>query len=137
MSVTELEPSPVKAVPLTPEKGLLLEAIGVLKRRGWYQGALVEPAHLATGPVCALGAIYVASRGESPFARGGGIVHLKWDIEPALGELRAIDALSKAIDCEMAIGHDVMAPWLIGSWNDGADRTVEDVVAAFRKAIES
>lgn len=94
---------------------ILREARGYIER-GWTQGAFARDGdghkvafeHPAAGCFCALGAIERAEGGDTSYASG----------QRARFSLRAV------------IGSN-----LIGEWNDAPERTKEEVLSAFSRAI--
>lgn len=78
--------------------------------RGWCQGTFRD----SEGRVCAVGAIRRAAGGDESA------------VAPGITVNRALDTFIEANDI----------PWLVSSWNDAPNRTQNDVVAAFDRAIE-
>jgi len=102
---------------MTPEE-ILHEAADIIRRDGWHQGSL-DDGDKEHGAVCAVGAIDRAWSGNSQAMVEGNPVHYPVARRPAIERLMG------------AIGHQ-----FIGTWNDAASRTVEDVLLALKQAAE-
>lgn len=94
---------------------VLRRARAVLVERGWYQGAYSpEDSDQSTCPVCAYGAINVATSGKPD------------DSVDAVG-FAAEEALR-------AVVRDIARQGVV-PWNDTPGRTLDEVLAAFDRAI--
>lgn len=96
---------------------ILRRAKAEIERRGWMQGGYGDtrkPA--ATCPVCMEGALQAAVHGD-PFE-----YRQVSELDEAMEFLRT----AADLDEDQALGDD---------WNDDTDRTKEDVLAAFDRAI--
>lgn len=89
---------------------ILRKAKAELQRRGWRQGAF---GHLGSGPMCMVGA-YLAVKGDYDCDHRG------------YAEAPAYVLLAKATGS---------APYSVSGWNDATGRTVDEVYAAFDRAI--
>lgn len=125
---------------MTPDD-ILDEALHILERDGWHQGALVHSPYTETAkteddwayehwqamrnaPVCAIGALNRAHSGVA-----NGVVRVE--------NLEDLDPLREA--CEAAFYRLKRAAGLewnddIPEWNDDENTTREDVILAFKRA---
>lgn len=99
---------------------VLCEAREILVEKGWTQGCCARDAR---GKNCDIG-----SKAAVCYCAVGAISHVSDYSEPTRPFKQACIALRRVINIKQGMS--------IGSWNDAPERTKEEVIAAFDKAIE-
>lgn len=100
---------------------ILHEAREILVEKGWTQGCVARDAR---GKICDVG-----SRAAVCFCAMGAISKVAAFDDPLRPAKQAIIALRRAIGLTRSLQG-------VGAWNDAPERTKEEVIAAFDKAIE-
>jgi len=90
---------------------VLAKARALLVKRGWVQGLAIDEM----GRLCTVGACKIAA--------GGGANDVRWPVAAAA----AAAVLERSLDLDEEVSE----------WNDRTERTLDEVLAAFDRAIAS